>query len=103
MGGKTSYYLQKFSIFIVLIVLFIGCSIISPYFLQSSNLVNVTRQLCVGILVAYGEMILIISGFLDLSVGSVLALAGGLSLATYKRTGSIITALVVALAGGGFF
>ncbi len=49
MGGKTSYYLQKFSIFIVLIVLFIGCSIISPYFLQSSNLVNVTRQLCVGI------------------------------------------------------
>ncbi len=98
MGGKTSYYLQKFSIFIVLIVLFIGCSIISPYFLQSSNLVNVTRQLCVGILVAYGEMILIISGFLDLSVGSVLALAGVLSVATYKSTGSMIAALVVALA-----
>ncbi len=97
MGGKTSYYLQKFSIFIVLIVLFIGCSIISPYFLQSSNLVNVTRQLCVGILVAYGEMILIVSGFLDLSVGSVLALAGVLSVATYKSTGSMIAALAVAL------
>ena len=76
MKGKTHYYLQKFSIFIVLIVLFIGCSLISPYFLQSSNLVNVMRQLCVGILIAYGEMILIVSGFLDLSVGSVLALAG---------------------------
>lgn len=97
MGGKTSYYLQKFSIFIVLIVLFIGCSIISPYFLQSSNLVNVTRQLCVGILVAYGEMILIVSGFLDLSVGSVLALAGVLSVATYKSTNSMIAALAVAL------
>lgn len=97
MKGKTSYYLQKFSIFIVLIVLFIGCSLISPYFLQSSNLVNVMRQLCVGILIAYGEMILIVSGFLDLSVGSVLALAGVFSVSAYKSTGSMAVALVVAL------
>ncbi len=97
MKGKTSYYLQKFSIFIVLIVLFIGCSLISPYFLQSSNLVNITRQLCVGILIAYGEMILIVSGFLDLSVGSVLALAGVLSVSTFKSTGSMAAALAVAL------
>ena len=97
MKGKTSYYLQRFSIFIVLIVLFIGCSLISPYFLQSSNLVNVMRQLCVGILIAYGEMILIVSGFLDLSVGSVLALAGVFSVSAYKSTGSMMVALVVAL------
>lgn len=97
MKGKTSHYLQKFSIFIVLIVLFIGCSLISPYFLQSSNLVNVMRQLCVGILIAYGEMILIISGFLDLSVGSVLALAGVFSVSAYKSTGSMMAALAVAL------
>ena len=75
MKTKKINNLQKFSIYIVLIVLFGACSIISPYFLQYSNLINVTRQLCVGILIAYGEMLLIISGFLDLSVGSVLALA----------------------------
>lgn len=98
MKGKTHYYLQKFSIFIVLIALFIGCSLISPYFLQSSNLVNVMRQLCVGILIAYGEMILIVSGFLDLSVGSVLALAGVFSVSAYKSTGSMAAALAVALA-----
>lgn len=97
MKQKTSYYFQKFSIYIVLVVLFIVCSIISPYFLQSSNLINVSRQLCVGILIAYGEMILIISGFLDLSVGSVLALAGVLSVSVYKSTHSMAIALIVAL------
>ena len=98
MKGKGTQYLQKFSIYIVLVVLFVACSIVSPYFLQSSNLINVARQLCVGILIAYGEMLLIISGFLDLSVGAVLALSGVLSVSAYKSTGSMLVALVVALA-----
>ncbi|MFR3032022.1 MAG: ABC transporter permease, partial [Blautia sp.] len=97
MNVKTSHYLQKFSIYIVLVILFIACSFISPYFIQSSNLINVARQLCVGILIAYGEMLLIISGFLDLSVGSVLALAGVLSVSAYKSTQSMAVAVIVAL------
>ena len=100
MKTKKINNLQKFSIYIVLIVLFVACSIISPYFLQYSNLINVTRQLCVGILIAYGEMLLIISGFLDLSVGSVLALAGVYSVSVYKATNSILLALIVAVATG---
>lgn len=61
---------------------------------------NIARQLCVGILIAYGEMILIVSGFLDLSIGSVLALAGVLSVAAYKSTGSMLLAILVALVVG---
>lgn len=98
MKQKKSFNFQKVSIYFVLIVLFIVCSFISPYFLQSSNLVNVSRQLCVGILIAYGEMLLIVSGFLDLSVGSVLALSGVLSVSVFKSTGSIILAVIVAIA-----
>lgn len=98
MKQKKSYYLQKFSIYIVLVILFIVCSFISPYFLQYSNLINVSRQLCVGILIAYGEMLLIVSGFLDLSVGSVLALSGVLSVSIFKSTGSMAAAVVVAIA-----
>ena len=94
---KKSYYLQKFSIYIVLVILFIVCSFISPYFLQYSNLINVSRQLCVGILIAYGEMLLIVSGFLDLSVGSVLALSGVLSVSVFKSTGSMAAAFAVAI------
>ena len=97
MKQKKSYYLQKFSIYIVLVILFIVCSFISPYFLQYSNLINVSRQLCVGILIAYGEMLLIVSGFLDLSVGSVLALSGVLSVSVFKSTGSMAAAFAVAI------
>ena len=65
--SNIQHYMQKYSIFIVLIALFVACSSISPYFLTSGNLINVSKQLCVGILIAYGEMLLIVSGFLDLS------------------------------------
>lgn len=99
-NDKLSYYLQKFSILIVLIAMFLVCSFLSPYFLKTNNLMNIARQLCVGILIAYGEMILIVSGFLDLSVGSVLALAGVLAVSSYKATGSMAAALLAALAVG---
>lgn len=95
-----STVLTKYAIYFVLVILFVACSIISPYFLQSTNLINVIRQLCVGLLIAYGEMILIISGFIDLSVGSVLALAGCLSVTCYKATGSMLLAILVALLVG---
>jgi inositol transport system permease protein len=97
---KNRVDFHKFTIYIVLVVLFIACSLISPYFLKANNLLNVARQLCVGILIAYGEMILIISGFIDLSIGSVLALSGVLSVATFKSTQSMLLALIVALAVG---
>ncbi len=98
--GKVSVYLQRFSIFIVLIVMFLVCSLLSPYFLTGNNLMNVARQLCVGILLAYAEMILIVSGFLDLSIGSVLALAGVLAVSTFKATHSMLLALLVAFLVG---
>ena len=97
---QLSNYLQKFSIYIVLVVMFIVCSMLSPYFLRSNNLMNIARQLCVGILIAYGEMILIVSGFLDLSVGSVLALSGVLGVSVYKDTRSMLLAILVALLVG---
>ena len=99
-NSRAAAVLQRFSIFIVLIAMFVACSLLSPYFLTQNNLMNVARQLCVGILLAYAEMILIVSGFLDLSIGSVLALAGVLSVSTFKSTHSMLLALLVAFAVG---
>ena len=97
---QLSATLQKFSIYIVLVVMVLVCSILSPYFLKPNNLMNIARQLCVGILIAYGEMILIVSGFLDLSVGSVLALSGVMGVSVFKSTGSMILAILIALLVG---
>ena len=97
---KLSGFLQRYSIFIVLVAMFIVCSLLSPYFMTRNNLMNIARQLCVGILLAYAEMILIVSGFLDLSIGSVLALSGVLAVSCYKSTQSMLLALLVAFAVG---
>lgn len=96
-NSKLRQNAQKYSIFLILIAMFIICSILSPYFLTSNNLINILRQTCVGLLIAYGEMILIIAGFLDLSVASVLALSGVLAVDTYRHTQSLILSLVVAI------
>jgi ribose transport system permease protein len=48
----------------------------SPHFLTVSNLLNVLEQTSINAIVAVGMTFVIISGGIDLSVGSVLAVAG---------------------------
>jgi len=97
---KTNQVTEKCSIFIVLLIMIILCSILNKNFLSTNNISNIMKQLAVATILAYGEMLLIISGMLDLSSGAVLALAGVLSVSTYKSSGSLLLALIVALTIG---
>lgn len=97
---KTNQIMEKYSIFIVLFIMIILCSILNKNFLSTNNISNIMKQLAVATILAYGEMLLIISGMLDLSSGAVLALAGVLSVSTYKSGGSLLLALLVALTIG---
>jgi len=97
---KTNQIMEKYSIFIVLLIMIILCSILNKNFLSTNNISNIMKQLAVATILAYGEMLLIISGMLDLSSGAVLALAGVLSVSTYKSSGSLLLALLVALTIG---
>ena len=89
---------ERFSIFIILLAMFLLCCVLNKNFLSSRNIINIARQLTVGIILAYGEMLLVISGLIDLSVGSVLALAGCLSIYSYYATKSILVAMLVSIA-----
>jgi inositol transport system permease protein len=89
---------EKYSIFIVLLVMIFLCSIMNKNFLSASNLSNIMKQLAVSTILAYGEMLLIISGMLDLSSGAVLALSGVLSISAYQSTGSLALAVLVGIA-----
>ncbi len=76
----------------------------TPHFLTISNLLNVLEQTAINAVVAVGMTYVIISGGIDLSVGSVLALAG-IALALAIEAGApapvaILVALVVGLACG---
>lgn len=97
---KNSKFVEKYSIFIVLLAMFILCAVMNENFLSVNNLTNVARQLSVGTIIAYGEMLLVIAGLIDLSVGSVLALSGVLSIACYQSTGSLALALLLAIVIG---
>ena len=88
---------NKYSILLVLIVLTIVSTVINPNFLTGANLSNVSRQIAVTTILAFGETILIICGMLDLSSGSVLALSGVLSVSAFKMTGSLPLAFFVAI------
>ncbi|MEB3368558.1 ABC transporter permease [Saccharopolyspora mangrovi] len=59
-----------------LIVVFIALSIIAPSFLTADNLFNLGSQTSVNAVMAVGVTLVIITGGIDLSVGSVAALSG---------------------------
>jgi ribose transport system permease protein len=59
-----------------LVVLFVFLSIASPYFLQVNNLSSVVRQTTVITIMAIGMTVVIASGGIDLSVGSMVGLTG---------------------------
>ncbi|MHB8072294.1 ABC transporter permease [Desulfosporosinus fructosivorans] len=91
---------KKYSIYLILIGLFIVCSLSNPNFLSVNNLTNISRQLSVTTILALGATMLIISGMLDLSSGSVLALAGVFAVSAYKATGSLLIAITVGIVTG---
>jgi ribose transport system permease protein len=69
--------IQRLLPFLTLIALFVGLSIASPdHFLSKTNLSSVVRQTAVINLMALGMTLVIISGGIDLSVGSILAMGG---------------------------
>lgn len=88
---------RKYGIFLVFIVLIIVGSFISPYFIRVKNVTNVLRQISVTGILALAEMVLIISGQIDLSLGSVVALSGMFSVSAYLSTGSLAVGVIVAV------
>lgn len=81
-GGDNKNLLNKlfkskeFPVLIALLILCIVVSILSPYFLKYQNIFNVLRQISVIGILAVGQALIIITGGIDLSVGSVLGLMG---------------------------
>jgi ribose/xylose/arabinose/galactoside ABC-type transport system permease subunit len=72
----------------------------TPHFLTVSNLLNVLEQTAINAIVAVGMTFVIISGGIDLSVGSVLALSG-IALGSALQAGvPVPLAIALALAAG---
>jgi ribose transport system permease protein len=79
-------------------------SLLSDRFLTTSNLINVARQVSINAIVAAGMTLVIITGGIDLSVGSTIALAGCAALLVAGHAGDLVgmTGGILAAAGVGF-
>lgn len=86
----------------VLILMFIciAATILSENFLSVSNMFNVIRQVAVGGLVACGMTFVILTGGIDLSVGSIVGLTGALSAGIMKASDNVLLAILAAMAVG---
>lgn len=68
--------IRQFGTFFGLIALCLLFTILSPYFLTTSNLLNVAQQSSIIAVISVGMTFVIITAGIDLSVGSVLAFSG---------------------------
>lgn len=104
-GGSTFLTIwqtakQRYSIFLILLGMIAIASIVSPVFLSGRNITNIMRQMAVLSVISFGQTFVIAAGMIDLSVGSVMALAGMLSVAAFVMTESLPIALATALIVG---
>lgn len=74
--NKSIAILKKYGIVFVLVLMIVGISLRQPEFLSHVNIFNVLTQSSIFGIMAIGLTFVIISRGIDLSVGSVLALAG---------------------------
>jgi ribose/xylose/arabinose/galactoside ABC-type transport system permease subunit len=84
-----------------LLLLIVVLSVLSPAFLTVSNAINIFQQISVLAILALGATAVIITGGIDLSVGSILALSG-ITTAWVASTAGLPfgLAIVVGLAAG---
>ena len=75
-------------------------SLLSPYFLTTDNILNVTLQTSITAIIAVGMTFVILTGGIDLSVGSLVALVGVVTTMALKIDLPIGLVMVLALCAG---
>ncbi len=98
-------FLLEHGIIVTFVLLCVALSIASPWFLTRPNIMNVLRQTSINGVLAIGMTFVILTGGIDLSVGSILAFGGvvGASLVSASFSSQVYSsalAVVVALLSG---
>lgn len=80
------YYWERFGTLIIFVVIILATAIFAPAeYLSGTNIIQIFAQSATTMLIACGEFFVILTGGIDLSIGSILALSG-------VATGSLLRA-----------
>ena len=95
---RTAYRLiDKYAIVFALVLFTLLLTILSPVFFSVENFYNIVRQVTVLGLLAIGETFVILTGEIDLSVGSLLAVTSVVTAKLLKAGVSIWLSVLIAL------
>ncbi|HUX58453.1 MAG TPA: ABC transporter permease [Bacteroidales bacterium] len=102
MSMNFKRYLQfvvKYNTVLIFLIMLLVSAIVSDVFFTSSNLFNLIRQVTPVGIISMGMLLVILTGGIDLSVGSVVAMSGVLC-ALFTQTMPLPLAITAALASG---
>ena len=91
---------QNLGTIVALIILIVFVSVLNPAFLQVNNLLNLMRQLIINGFIALGMTFVILTGGIDLSVGSTLALTSAIFAGLLQGGMPTILAILISLGLG---
>ncbi len=100
-GRVDKQWLRKLVPLLTLIFLSAALTLLSPYFLMMDNLFAIGLQMAVVAIMAIGEMMVIISAGIDLSVGSILALSGIVATEAMVHHIGVYPAILLGILVGG--
>lgn len=92
--------LEKYAILIAFLLLCIVISILRPTFLSPANLIIVLNQTAINGVLAVGITFVLITGGIDISIGSIVGLSGVISALCVQNGLPIILAFLVGIISG---
>ncbi|MGI6779051.1 MAG: ABC transporter permease [Acetivibrionales bacterium] len=100
-SGKITDLLNRYSTLAILLLMIVIITICEPLFISPMNILNVIRQISIIAIAGFGVTMIIITTGIDLSLGSIIAIASVTS-ASFAHPGEypLIVTILVGLAGG---
>ncbi|WP_306417017.1 ABC transporter permease [Halobacillus sp. Marseille-P3879] len=99
-GQSVTLVWHRLGMILILILLCIVMSFVAPNFLDASNLTNILKQVSVTAILAAGMTIVILTGGIDLSVGSIVALSGVVSVMASQAGVHPVLAMLLGVGAG---
>lgn len=98
---RTRELLRRYGMVLAFALLMIALSVLSGSFLTVSNILNIARQVSINAIIAAGMTFVILTGGIDLSVGSVLAFSGAIMAGLLSTGRPVVVAIAAGLVVGG--
>lgn len=101
MNERQKELLMKYKSVIGLLLFSLIISILNPRFLSVPNILNILKQTSINSVIAAGMTFVILTGGIDLSVGSILAITGAIVATLISGGMNVFLAVIIGIIIGG--